>query len=117
MFASLGFSSSYGAQFNMTGGSSFTVYQVTGSQRGLIFLDTGTTNASSTVAYFATTTGVNPLSVLARNGNALGSQNLGTATSGAYNMNAAINASGAIRVSATTFGSVRWNVILLSTVV
>ena len=114
-----GFSSAFGTN-TMVANSSQTLYQVAGSQRGLIFVETDpalVANAQSTVAYFTTMSGVNSLSVLARNGNALGSSNLGTAASGTYTMTLTINSAGAIRASIQNNGNLRWNVLLLSAVI
>ena len=115
--ANSSFTSTYGTQASMTAGVSSTIYTLAANSRGFIFLDTDSTNASSTVAYFSNMSGVNYLTILARNGNALGTANLGTAFSGTYNMTVVINSSGNIRVSVVNGGSIRWNVILLSAAV
>jgi hypothetical protein len=80
-------------------------------------VDTDTTNANSAVGYFSNVSGVMYLSIIARNGNAFGFQNIGTAVTGAWNMNLFCNSAGAIRVSVNTAGSVRWNIVFFSIVV
>ena len=116
LLASNSFSSTYGT-LNLAANSSQTAYTLAGSQRGFIFLDSDSTNASSTVAYFSNMSGVNYLSIVARNGNAFGTQNMGTAVSGTWNMNVTINSAGAIRVSVPNAGFVRWNIIFVSVTV
>ena len=111
--ASASFFSSYGTTA-LAANTSSTFYTVGSNQRGLVFVDTDSTNASSAVGYFSNMSGVMYLSVLARNGNAFGFQNIGTAFTGTWNMNLFCNSAGALRVSIPTAGSVRWNIILLS---
>jgi len=111
------FTTTYGTQGPMSAGVSSTIYTLSPNTRGLIFMDTDSTNASSCVAYFSNMSGVNYLSILARNGNAFSAQNIGANFGGTWNMTCVINSSGNIRVSVTNAGSIRWNVVLFSVVV
>jgi hypothetical protein len=99
--------------FLTTTSSSTTVYTVGPSQKGLIFLDAEAPNSSSTVCFFSGASGTYWLSIVARNGNALG-VNIGTAFSGTWNMSILINSTGAIRVATTSTGITRWTVVLLA---
>jgi hypothetical protein len=97
--------------------TSTTIYQIGANKRGFVFVDTDTTNANSAVGYFSNVSGVMYLSIIARNGNAFGFQNSGTAVTGTWNMNLFCNSAGLIRVSTTTTGSVRWNIVFFPTVI
>ncbi len=115
--ATTGFTTSFGTQGPMSAGVSSTIYTLAPNTRGIIVMDTDSTNASSCVAYFSNMSGVNYLSILARNGNAFSAQNIGANFGGTWNMTCVINSSGNIRVSVVNAGSIRWNVVLFSVVV
>jgi hypothetical protein len=111
--ASIGFTSTSGT-LSTAASSSQTLYTLTANQRLLIFVETDTTNASSAVAYCSNLSGVVYMTIIARNGNAYSSQNFGSAFVGSWNMNLFVLSTGAIRCSTTSAGSVRWNILFLS---
>jgi hypothetical protein len=111
LIASSGFYSTTG--FLTSTSSSQTIYQVGSSQRGLLVVDAEAPNSSSAVCFFSSASGVFWLSIVARNGNAFGTGNVGTAFSGTNNLNVFINSTGAIRVSTTSAGTTRWSIVLL----
>lgn len=68
---------------------------------------------TSAVCFFSGASGVFWLSIVAKNGNALGSANAGNAHSGTNNLSVFINSTGAISVSTTSAGTTRWSIVLL----
>jgi hypothetical protein len=111
--ASIGFTSTSGT-LSTAANSSQTLHTLTANQRLLIFVETDTTNASSAVAYCSNLSGVVYMTIIARNGNAYSSQNFGSAFVGTWNMNLFVLSTGAIRCSTTSAGSLRWNILFLS---
>jgi hypothetical protein len=111
--ASIGFTSTSGT-LSTAASSSQTLHTLTANQRLLIFVETDTTNGSSAVAYCSNLSGVVYMTIIARNGNAYSSQNFGSAFVGTWNMNLFVLSTGAIRCSTTSAGSVRWNILFLS---
>jgi hypothetical protein len=104
-----GFSCVYGS-FSATA-SSATLLNVTG-KRGFVFLDGQGLIGSSILAYFSAMTPYPYLSIVARNGNAFTSQNIGTANgTGTMLINATLNTSSDIRVSANQNGTITWAVV------
>jgi hypothetical protein len=114
IIGNVGFQSSTGLV--TTTSSSQTIYQVGSSQRGLLVVDAEAPNSSSAVCFFSSASGVFWLSIVARNGNAFGTANVGTAFSGTNNLNVFVNSTGAIRVSTTSSGTTRWSVVLLPSI-
>ena len=97
--------------------SSQTIYTFTAGSgnmnRGFVIVEAPSPNNSTTLAFFDSLSGFPFVTILARNGNAFGSANLGTASTGTYNMNLFCNSAGLLRVSLTNAGTVSWTIIFI----
>ena len=80
--------------------------------RGFVVVEAPSPNNSTTVAFFDCLSGFPFVTILARNGNAFGT-NLNTAFTGTYNMNLFCNSSGNLRLSLTNAGTATWTLIFI----
>jgi hypothetical protein len=108
--------------FNSTTGSmsfaanvSQTIYTFASGnvQRGFVVVEAPSPNNSTTLAFFDSIAGNTFVTILARQGNAVGSTNTTSTATGTFNMNLFCNTSGNLRLSLTNAGTASWSIIFI----